>query len=246
MSDHTIKQGDYQSTLSGLTGVDLIFTSPPYNIGSRSARKDGNRSKGLYDAKSYGGITGYEDSLPESVYQAQQVEMLTWAASALKRDGVLVYNHKPRRKNMAMIHPMTWIGRVPQLTLMEEVIWDRGSTHNHSDRLFWPTTERLYVLRRTEGSYRFANKDSLRFRSDVWKIPLASRVATDKGHACPFALSLAEAVVDSFTSPGDLVCDPYSGSGTTGVAAKVLGRRFIGAERDKKYARIASSNLEMV
>ena len=57
------------------------------------------RKAGKYDPKSYGGITGYADSLPEDTYQDQQVDFLRWCVTALKEDGVLVYNHKPRRKN---------------------------------------------------------------------------------------------------------------------------------------------------
>lgn len=243
--------GSYDSTPAHYTGsVDLIFTSPPYNIGSKSPRIDGRRKQGGYDPKSYGGITGYADSLPENTYQDQQVAFLRWCVSMLTDDGVLVYNHKPRRKNMGMIHPMQWILRVPQLQLMEEVVWDRGSTHNHANRLFWPTTERLYVLRKADGDYRFVNKPELAFRSDVWRIPLSSRKATESSHACPFSESLASAVITAFTDPGQLVCDPYTGSGTTAMAAARLGRSFVGTELSKKYHadtshRLAARNLEV-
>lgn len=222
---------DLLPTLKGK--VDLIFTSPPYNIGSKSARKDGQRKQGKYDPKSYGAITGYADELDERDYQAEQVKFLRLCAKALKADGTLVYNHKPRRRDGRMIHPMVWMNRVKSLTLMEEVIWDRGSTHNHSNRMFWPTTERLYVFRRTTGSYRLKNHNELQFRSDLWRVPLTAKPAD--GHAAPFTERLATAVVHAFAAPGDLVCDPYSGSGTTAVAAMRRGCRFIGAELDQRY-----------
>jgi DNA modification methylase len=243
--------GPYSCTPAHYTGkVDLIFTSPPYNIGSKSPRIDGRRKQGGYDPKSYGGITGYADSLPEDTYQDQQVAFLRWCVSMLTDDGVLVYNHKPRRKNMGMIHPMQWLLRVPQLQLMEEIIWDRGSTHNHANRLFWPTTERLYVLRKADGAYRFHNTPDLSFRSDLWKIPLSSRRATEEGHACPFADGLAAEVINAFTQPGELVCDPYSGSGTTAVTAMKMGRSFVGTELSKTYhaqsmRRLSSRRLEV-
>ncbi len=145
--------------------VDLIVTSPPYNIGSKAPRNDGMRKEGKYDPKSYGGITGYADSFDEGRYQVDQIRVLNLMAKALKEDGVLVYNHKPRRKNGEMIHPMTWLSRVKGLVLMEEIIWDRGSTHNHSDRMMWPHTERLYVFRKLGGTYRLRNTDNLLFRS---------------------------------------------------------------------------------
>ena len=150
-----IRLGAYQATLRDQAkSIDLIFTSPPYNIGSKSPRIDGRRKSGGYDPKSYGAITGYADNLSEDEYQAQQVAFLFWCAKALKDDGTLVYNHKPRRKNGVMIHPMQWLLQCPELTLMEEIVWDRGSTHNHANRLFWPTTERLYVFRKSLGLSR--------------------------------------------------------------------------------------------
>jgi DNA modification methylase len=225
--------------------VDLIFTSPPYNIGSKSPRIDGKRKNGQYDPKSYGGITGYADSLPEDQYQDEQVAFLQWCLLMLKDDGVLVYNHKPRRQNMGMIHPMQWLLRVPQFQLMEEIIWDRGSTHNHANRLFWPQTERLYVFRKADGAYRFQNTADMEFRSDVWRIPLCSRQATDAGHACPFDGTLASSVINAFTAPGDLVCDPYSGSGTTMCAAQAMGRSFVGTEISKVYHRQSIERLQM-
>jgi DNA modification methylase len=182
--------------------------------------------------------------LPEEKYQEEQIKILTSAAKKLKNDGVLIYNHKPRRRNGEMIHPMIWLSKVDGLTLMEEIIWDRGSTHNHSDKLFWPHTERLYVFRRTDGTYRLKNNDSLKFRSDVWRIPLTTRPSL--GHAAPFPTPLAEAVLQAFARKGDLVCDPYSGSGTTAVAAALRGCDFIGSEIDNAYHRASVKRAEEV
>jgi site-specific DNA-methyltransferase (adenine-specific) len=66
----------------------------------------------------------------------------------------------------------------------------------------------------------------------------------------PFADTLATAVIKAFTKPGDLVCDPYSGSGTTACAALALGRNFVGSELDKNYhaqslKRLAATQLEV-
>lgn len=237
-----IRHGSWKTALNDVT-ADLIFTSPPYNIGSKSPRKDGQRNKGKFDTKSYGGITGYADTLPENVYQNQQAEFMVWCAEHLSTNGILVYNHKPRRVDGSMIHPAAWflrpeVSRV--LTLMEEVVWDRGSTHNHARQLMWPHTERLYVFRRADGIYPLANTAALPQRSDVWKI---NRPATPGGHACPFSTELAEAVITAWSRPGDLVCDPYTGSGTTAAAAYDLGRNFVGSEKLAKYHKLAVERL---
>jgi site-specific DNA-methyltransferase (adenine-specific) len=233
--------GDYREVLSDIH-TDLIVTSPPYNIGSKQLRQDGLRRLGRYDLKSYGAIHDYPDTLPEHVYQAQQVEFLLWCADHLTLDGILVYNHKPHRKNASLRHPAEWFLEPvvrARLQLMEEIVWDRGSTHNHCNRLMWPQTERLYVFRRQEGVYRFVNHPSLPYRADLWQI---SRSATN-GHNAPFPLLLVRAVIQAWSLPGMLVCDPYAGSGTTGVAALQLQRGFVGAEVLPKYYDLACTRL---
>jgi len=233
-----IHHGNYADVLNSVK-ADLIFTSPPYNIGSESPAKTGlrNRRLGTYDPKSYGAIRDYPDSLPETEYQDQQAKFLVWAADHLTVNGTVVYNHKPRRRNGAMIHPAEWFLRPEvrsRLTLMEEIIWDRKSTHNHGDRVIWPHTERLYVFRRTDGKYRFQNTKALPYRSDVWAITRHR----GNGHACPFPIELAKGVILAWSKPGELVCDPYAGSGTAGIAARELDRQFVGAEIQKKYWRM--------
>lgn len=246
MTNHTptidLRHGTFTTVLSDVK-ADLIFTSPPYNIGSKAPRRDGQRKDGKFDPKSYGGITGYADTLPKDVYQKHQVEFFLWAAEHLTENGVLVYNHKPRRQNGEMIHPALWF-LDPEvslvLTLMEEVVWDRGSTHNHAKKLMWPHTERLYVFRRADGKYPLVNSAELPQRSDVWRI---NRPATTGGHACPFSTELATAVIAAWSKPGDLVCDPYTGSGTTAAAAFDMGRNFVGSEKLKKYHTLATKRL---
>lgn len=237
-----LRNGDYREVLANVS-ANLIFTSPPYNIGSKCERKDGQRKHGCYDPKSFGAIRDYFDEVPEKQYQESQVGMFLWAEEHLADGGTLVYNHKPRRRNMRMIHPAEWFLRQEvreKLILMEEVIWLRGSTHNHGRQMMWPTTERLYVFKRAGGGYALNNTAATPQRSDVWKIAPAQKT----GHNAPFPLALATAVIEAWSKPGDTVCDPYTGSGTTAVAARECGRRFVGAEIEVKYWRLATENLQ--
>lgn len=235
-----IHLGDYRDAL-GHVCADLILTSPPYNIGTQGPRQDGHRKRGKYDPKSFAGVDGYADKMQETDYQDSQVAFLAWARDHITKNGTIVYNHKPRRKLHAIIHPMTWISRVPGLVLAEEVIWDRESGHNHDQTMMWPQTERLYVLRRTEGRYCLKNTraTALPYNRDIWRIGRAEQI----GHCAAFPLSLAEAAIKAWSKPGHLVVDPYSGSGTTAVAARNLGRRFEGSEILQKYYDIAIGRL---
>jgi site-specific DNA-methyltransferase (adenine-specific) len=74
-----------------------------------------------------------------------------------------------------------------------------------------------------------------------------ARASTEEGrpslHMTEKPVSLMEALVADFTDPGDLICDPFAGSGTTGVAAIHLGRRFVGWEKDPRYLGVAARRL---
>lgn len=242
----SIRCGDYREVLADVQ-ADLIFTSPPYNIGSTQPRADGKRRRGLFDAKSFAGITGYADAMPDAAYADSQEQFFLWAADHLTEGGILAYNHKPRRRDGSMIHPADWFRRsavIKRLTLMEEIVWDRGSTHNHGRALMWPQTERVWVFRRAADAYRFDNTSALSYRSDLWRIPLTP--FRNSQHCAPMPLEVAKATVSAWSQPRQLVCDPYLGSGTTGAAALLLGRRFVGAEVKPEYASLAESNIRAV
>jgi site-specific DNA-methyltransferase (adenine-specific) len=77
---------------------------------------------------------------------------------------------------------------------------------------------------------------------DVWEIPAES--ATRVGHPAPFPVALVERCLHLFTYDGDVVLDPFMGSGTTGVAAKRTGRRFVGYDTEPSYVRQARERIE--
>ena len=141
-----------------------------------------------------------------------------------------------------MIHPAEWFLKVRELSLREEIIWDRGSTHNHGRNLMWPQTERLYVFSRSDGRYCLNNNKKLSYRSDVWRI----NRARGNGHNAPFPSELANSVIETWSNHGQLVCDPFSGSGTTARVALALGRRFVGAEIMPKYKQLADDLMPMI
>jgi len=227
-----IYQGDYFKTLSQVKNVRLILTSPPYNIGSAGKRQDGLRRLGKFDQKSFSGINSYEDNLPEVDYQLQQQRFLLWALDGLKPDGVIAYVHKNRHKNRKLITPYAWIlPLVDQghLKIYEEIVWDRGSTHNHDKGYLYPETERIYILCKPDAKPFFQNYDPEgvhKGMSDVWRIGRAK----NSSHDAAFPLSLAERIVKCYSKPRELVMDPHCGSGTSFIAAHANQRRFVGSE----------------
>jgi adenine-specific DNA-methyltransferase len=81
--------------------------------------------------------------------------------------------------------------------------------------------------------------------SDVWDIPNVKAKHIEKTeHPCQFPVAIPQRLIKALTLPGDLVLDPFMGSGTTGVAALVEGRRFVGAELVKTYYDISVRRLK--
>lgn len=237
-----IKLGDFRKVLKD-EQADIIVTSPPYNIGSKSPAKTGRRAVGGYDAKSYRGIREYADNMREDKYQESQVKFLYWCYDHLLPGGVLMYNHKPRRKNGRMIHPMEWIAKCEAMVLTDEIVWDRGSTHNHCQQMFYQTSERIYVMRKTDDKVRRINHKQLgNCSGDVWYIPRSSV----NGHNAPFPELLVENCIKAYAFDGCCIMDPYSGSGTTAIVAKRLGYDFVGAEKLEGYWKNSQERLNVL
>jgi DNA modification methylase len=245
-----LRHGDYRGSLDNINGVNLFLTSPPYNIGSKQSKKVGGRKKGGYDAKSWGAIENYPDSMNEDDYQRSQVDFLTWCSERLADDGVIAYNHKARHVNGRMIKPERWLFRVEDesdLVIRDEVVWDRGSTHNHTKAYVYQQTERLWILCKKGARPYFKNQPFFwdmknKGVGDVWRVP------PDYGnsHNAPFPEKLARQIVRMWSPPGGLVCDPYSGSGTTMVSSFIEGRSFVGSEMMENYYNNSLSRLEEV
>jgi DNA modification methylase len=252
-----LRCGDYRQVLSDLPPVDLFLTSPPYNLGTktRSARIDGRRKLGSFDPKSFGGVKSYGDDLPEAAYQEQQAAFLLWCESRLAVGGVIAYNVKNRKRQKRLITPYQWLLRpevAEKLTVVEEIVWDRGSTHNHDSSQLWAQTERVYILRRPQDPWRFKHQKArpLPYTSDVWRIPLESRRAASVRHDAAFPKKLVAALIEAYSQPGQVVCDPYAGSGTTLIVAMEHGRQTYGAEINPEHYERAidriSKDLETI
>lgn len=233
--DHALLFNTNNENLMKFKNINLILTSPPYNIGSKSSRKDGYRKFGKYDPKSFGGITGYSDFMSEEDYQNQQKDFLRLCSNVIEDDGVILYNHKPRHKKGEFIKPESWFPN--ELILHDEIIWDRGSTHNHAKSFLFQHTERVYVLKKSRtAKIYFNNKDGNYedndLRSDIWRI---NRANISNKHNAPFPLKLAMSLIRKFCPENGKVCDPYSGSGTTMIASILTNREFLGFEEEEKY-----------
>ena len=223
--DHcTIYHGDCRDILPTLFDVELVLTSPPYNLNG-----DGNQSGGTYFRNLSEGYASHSDDMPHAEYVKWQHEVLTACWSTLTDNGAIYYNHKPRVGGARVRLPLDLIPH--EMPVRQVVIWDRGSGFNRQFTYYVPAHE--WILMVAKPAFR----TNTRSVDDVWRIPFE----TGGEHPAPFPLSLALRAIG--TTDAGLIADPFMGSGTTLRAAKDLGRKAIGIEIEERYCEIAAKRL---
>ena len=212
--------------------VDVGVTSPPYN--KQEKHKGWLVKNVVYDA--------YKDAVPEAEYQQNQVDALNEIYRITAPGGSFFYNHKIRWERGEMFHPMDWLRRT-NWTVKQEIIWDRVLAANIRGWRFWQVDERIYWLYKPVGSHLIGKelKSVDAKLTSIWRgVPEGKNP-----HPAPFPLWLPARVIIAILgadAPG-VVLDPYVGSGTTAVAAKLLGHRYIGIDRSEAYIQMAQDRL---
>jgi modification methylase len=247
----TIYHGDCREVLPTLPAVDLIFTSPPYNLGTTSGGglpayakamghyptnsrmgKRGGGGKWTGGALAYG-YEGYGDAMPHEEYVAwqQDITRLCWAR--LSDRGAMFYNHKPRVLAGILVSPFAYVA--PELPIRQVVIWARAGGVNFNPAFYGSTHEWIVIVAKPDWRLRDQSASGV---GDVWRFP---QHAGDIDHPAPFPVQLPARAIET-AAPG-LVLDPFMGSGTTLIAARAAGRRAIGIEIEERYCEIAAKRL---
>lgn len=221
----TIYHGDCREVLPVLSGIDLVFTSPPYNLGTST----GQMHAGSLAARDLAGGYGvHDDAMSHDDYSRWQRLILLMLWETLSDAGAVFYNHKPRVQNNRLMLPTDYGFGLP---LRQIVIWDRATGMNFSDCFFLPKHEWIIVW--AKEAWRLTDKSTSQI-GDVWHIPPEQ----DTAHPAPFPSALPMRAISSCGAR--TVLDPFAGSGTTLRAAKDLGRRAIGIEIEERYCEIAA------
>ena len=215
-----IIQGDALEVLKKLpsNSIDMGVTSPPYNKGE-------NKKGWLVKNVKYANAS---DKLPEDKYQKIQIEVLNELYRIIKPGGSFFYNHKIRWERGVMLHPMDWL-RKTEWTIRQEIIWDRMIAANIRGWRFWQVEERIYWLYKPVGNKLIGTelKSKHALLTSIWRFPPEKK----NPHPAPFPLALpVRAIYSIMDENKGIIIDPYCGSGTTLVAAKILGHNYIGVE----------------
>jgi modification methylase len=213
--------------------IDIGVTSPPYNKGE-------NKKGWLVPNVKY---IGASDKLPEDLYQQNQIEVLNEIFRITKPGGSFFYNHKIRWEKGKLLHPMDWLKNT-KWTIRQEIIWDRMIAANIRGWRFWQVEERIYWLYKPKGNHYIGEelKPKHALLTSIWRFP----PERENPHPAPFPLALPIRCIYSVMDEkkGGLVLDPYCGSGTTLVAAKILGHNFIGIDISKEYVEFSKKRLK--
>jgi len=214
--------------------VDLVFTSPPYNL-IREWTGGGPNSGKLFKRHKQRQKEWYNDSMPEDKYATWQVKCIQQMCRI--SGGSVFYNHKIRyaiKRRGVTYHPYEYIARAGAL-LWCEITWNRGIPGAGNWPRHTPQDEKIFQLGRPVvwNGYDGGN---------IWSFPPSK----NNGHPCPFPIGLPTKAISACSGPGNLILDPFCGSGTTCVAAKMLGRRYIGIDISEEYCEIARQRLRAV
>ena len=221
---------------------DLVFTSPPYNLGVSSGggfsgidgyiRGIGRGVKGKWTggdlANGYG---QHDDAMPYSKYVDWQRGVLSACWMLLNDRGAIFYNHKPRVQGGELQTPLMLN---PGLPLRQIIIWARNGGINFATTHYVPAHEWILVL--AKADFRLANKGESGL-TDVWYVSHDRNNA----HPAPFPVALPTRALES--TGAQIVCDPFAGSGSTLLAAKLLGRQAVGIEREERFCEMAVRRL---
>lgn len=229
--------------------IDCIFADPPYNLQLTGELRRPNDT--VVDA-----VDDEWDKFDSfAVYDSFSKEWLKAAQRLLKPNGTIWV--------IGSYHNIFRLGAQLQdlgFWMLNDVIWRKANPMpNFRGKRFTNAHETLIWCAKSQDArgYTFnydamkALNDDLQMRSD-WLIPICSgseRLRGENGaktHPTQKPEALLHRVIVASTKPGDVILDPFFGSGTTGAVAKRLGRRFIGIERDKTYAKAAERRIATV
>ena len=221
--------------------VDLIFADPPYNLqlGDALTRPDNTNVSGVYEE--------WDSFESLAAYDAYTRAWMTAARRVLKEDGAIWV--------IGSYHNIFRVGYILQdlgFWILNDIIWNKTNPMpnfkgtrftNAHETLIWAYTFNYEAMK--------ALNEDTQMRSD-WQIPLCTgkeRLKDDDGnklHPTQKPESLLYRVIMASTNVGDVILDPFFGTGTTGAVAKKLGRNFIGIERDINYVKGAQARIDAV
>lgn len=245
----TVLEGDCLEILPQLSAgsVDMIFADPPYNLQLQNALYRPNLTR----------VDAVDDPWDRfesfSAYDAFTRAWLEECRRVLRDSGTLWV--------IGTYHNIFRVGAILQdlgFWILNDLVWIKTNpTPNFHGTRFTNAHETLIWAQKRKGAkYTFnyhamkALNEELQMRSD-WYLPICTgserlRIAGEKVHSTQKPEALLYRIILASTNPGDVILDPFFGSGTTGAVAKKLRRHYIGIERNPEYVKAARTRIEAI
>ncbi|MCL2651133.1 MAG: site-specific DNA-methyltransferase [Candidatus Azobacteroides sp.] len=246
---NTIHLGDCIELLKKIpdNSVDLIFADPPYNLQLNGELYRPNQTK--------------VDAVNDAWDKFESKEDYDKFTEAWMKECHRILKNTGSFWVIGTYHNIFRVGTILQNTgfwMLNDVIWVKpnpmpnfkGTRFNNAhETLIWATKSKSSKYTFHYHSLKAMN-DDLQMRSDWW-IPICQgaeriKVNGQKAHSTQKPTELLSRIILSTSNPGDIVLDPFSGSGTTAAVAKQLGRKYIAFDREEFYVQIAKDRLEKI
>ncbi len=224
-----------------LGSVDLVVTSPPYNVDIR--------------------YNSHRDDISYADYLKFSEKWLARCFDFLRNDGRLCMNiplDKNKGGQQSVGADLTTLAKQIGYKYHSTIVWNEGNISRRTAWGSWMSASAPFVIapvelivvlykktwKKTGGSKRsdVARDEFMNWTNGLWTFNGESKKKI--GHPAPFPLELPKRCVKLFSYVGDTVLDPFMGSGTTLLAAAMLGRKAIGVEVDKGYCKLAKTRME--
>ncbi|WP_238660568.1 DNA-methyltransferase [Staphylococcus felis] len=241
-ADISILQGDMFQLIDTLEGetVDMIFADPPYFLSSGGITCSGGKmvsvDKGAWDKE-----LSFEDK------HKYNKKWLLKCKRVMKQNATIWIS--------GTLHNIYSIGMALEETgfkILNNITWQKTNPPpNLGCRNFTHSTETIiWAKKKSKKSEHYFDYELMKSYNnnkqmkDVWTGPLTPKSEKRFGkHPTQKPLYILERIIESSTKKGDLILDPFLGSGTTGVVAKKLQRKFIGIELEKEFIEIAKKRI---
>jgi len=212
--------------------VDLVVTSPPYNLKNSTGNgmKNGNGGKWA-NASLINGYAEHNDNMPHDEYVKWQRECLFEMFRVIPDTGAIFYNHKWRVQAGLLQDRHDIVNGFP---VRQIIIWQRKGGINFNKGYFLPTYEVIYLI----AKKNFVLAPKANAYGDIWEFGQEMKNA----HPAPYPVALIDRIITSTTAK--IVLDPFMGSGTTAVSAIKNERDYIGIELSQKYCDLAEERIE--
>lgn len=219
--------------------IDLIVTSPPYNVGIEY---------GLHN-----------DEMSYEQYMKWTESWLSKALNLLKKDGRMCLNiplDKNKGGQQSVYADVLTIAKKVGFNYHSTIIWNEGNISRRTAWGSWLSASAPYVMapvevivvlykeswkKLTDGVSDISREEFIEWTNGLWTFSGESKKKI--GHPAPFPIELPRRCIKLFSYVGDTILDPFAGSGTTLIAAYKSKRKVIGVEIDEQYFELAKERI---